>query len=265
MDNRVFWREKFPLDGHGRSPSLVLTNVGRGSRPCAFSCLEIQLSQRNDLAREACYRSFYGYRCILQEYAHSASVASNANDGQKRNLLGLIVVTTALILLSFERIVYVLVSRRPELFGALCRSSIGHYLCNEPTRALRRLFYVFKALQLSVFTGWCYYFGHDSFVAVQAGPVALVLGATALITGQILNWAVFYRLGTLGVFYGNRFGHQIPRDGSFPFSLFNHPQYVGTVTSIWGFFIISRFPCSDWYLLPMVETLYYGVGAWLEE
>ena len=137
-------------------------------------------------------------------------------------------------------------------------------ICGEPTIVVQRLFYLFKALQVSVFVGWCYYFGRGSFFAVRQGLGPVALGLTILVIGQSLNWAVFYRLGTLGVFYGNRFGHQIPRYRGFPFSLFNHPQYVGTVASIWGFFILTRFPSPDWYLLPAVETFYYGVGAWLE-
>jgi phosphatidyl-N-methylethanolamine N-methyltransferase len=176
----------------------------------------------------------------------------------------LIVVVAAGILLSFERIAYVLISRRPEAFRAICRSTAGHYLHNEPTIAVRRLFYVFKALQVSVFVGWCFYFGHGSFFAVRRGLASVALGLTALIIGQILNWAVFYHLGTLGVFYGNRFGYELPTYRYFPFSLFDHPQYLGTVASIWGFFIITRFPSPDWYVLPAVETFYYGVGAVLE-
>jgi methylene-fatty-acyl-phospholipid synthase len=175
-----------------------------------------------------------------------------------------IVVAAACILLSFERITYVMVSRRPEFVRAICRSSLG-IICGEPTIAVRRLFYVFKALQVSVFVGWCYYFGQVSFFAVRQRLGSVALGLTALIIGQSLNWAVFYRLGALGVFYGNHFGHQIPRYRDFPFSLFDHPQYVGTVASIWGFFVITCFPRPDWYLLPAIETVYYGVGAWLED
>jgi methylene-fatty-acyl-phospholipid synthase len=51
----------------------------------------------------------------------------------------------------------------------------------------------------------------------------------------------------------------------FPFSLFKHPQYVGTVLSIWGFFLVARYPQDDWWLLPALETIYYGIGAVLED
>jgi len=169
----------------------------------------------------------------------------------------------AAILLSFERIAYIWASRRPASFSASCRRGLGRIL-GEPTLALRRLFYCFKALQLSAFVAWCYYFGRGSLLLVRESLVPVTIGAMFLIFGQALNFGVFYRLGILGVFYGNHFGHEIPWCRDFPFSVFDHPQYVGALASIWGFFIAMRFPYHDWYLLPALETIYYCVGAWLE-
>ena len=71
--------------------------------------------------------------------------------------------------------------------------------------------------------------------------------------------------GNNGVFYGNRFGYETHWVKDFPFSLLKHPQYVGAVLSIWGFFIAMRFPRPDWYLLPCLETVYYFLGAYFEE
>ncbi len=82
--------------------------------------------------------------------------------------------------------------------------------------------------------------------------------------GQILNIGVFYRLGKVGVFYGDKFGYAVPWCQKFPFSLLDHPQYVGTLLSIWGFFVVMRFPHDDWYLLPALETVYYGLGVYFE-
>jgi len=94
--------------------------------------------------------------------------------------------------------------------------------------------------------------------------VPVTIGAMLVIVGQGLNIGVFFRLGALGVFYGSRFGYEIPRCREFPFSLVDHPQYVGALSSIWGFFIALRFPCHDWHVLPALETVYYVMGAWLE-
>jgi methylene-fatty-acyl-phospholipid synthase len=57
----------------------------------------------------------------------------------------------------------------------------------------------------------------------------------------------------------------LPWCRAFPFSVLQHPQYVGTVLSIWGFFLVMRFPHDDWYLLPIVETVYYALGAYFEQ
>jgi len=46
--------------------------------------------------------------------------------------------------------------------------------------------------------------------------------------------------------------------------LFKHPQYAGTLLSIWGFFLVVRFPHDDWYLLPILETGYYTLSAYFE-
>jgi hypothetical protein len=34
--------------------------------------------------------------------------------------------------------------------------------------------------------------------------------------------------------------------------------------SIWGFFVVMRFPNPDWIALPLLQTVYYVVGARLE-
>jgi hypothetical protein len=81
----------------------------------------------------------------------------------------------------------------------------------------------------------------------------------------MLNMSVFYRLGKVGVFYGRQLGYEIPWCRAFPFSLLRHPQYVGTLLSIWGFFLVMRFPHNDWYLLPTLETVYYVLGAYFEQ
>src|SRR5262249_47877308 len=86
----------------------------------------------------------------------------------------------------------------------------------------------------------------------------------AMVAGQALSVGVFWRLGRTGVFYGGQFGLRLPWSEGFPFSWFKHPQYVGAVLSIWGFFLMMRFPSVDWWILPALETAYYVAGARLE-
>jgi methylene-fatty-acyl-phospholipid synthase len=107
--------------------------------------------------------------------------------------------------------------------------------------------------------------GNGSLWPPSSDPLSLTLGAALLIGGQILNISVCYRLGKVGVFYGNKFGYPTRWVRKFPFSCLRHPQYIGALLSIWGFFLVMRFPQDDWYILPALETLYYVLGAYWEQ
>ncbi len=167
------------------------------------------------------------------------------------------------IALGVERACYVWIARAPGVFRRWCASPRLARL-GEPLVILRKLFYGFKLFQLSVSAGWCYVWGNGSLVPAARGTIALGLGGALILVGQGLNWSVFYRLGAVGVFYGDRLGHEVRWSRGFPFSVLSHPQYVGTVLSIWGLFLTMRFPHDDWSFVPAVETVYYVVGAWLE-
>lgn len=169
----------------------------------------------------------------------------------------------AAVLLSFERLCYLWIWRAPEAFRDWC-GYLGIIHSRDPVDSLRLLFYGFKALQCAVFLGWCFIYSNGALLPLSGSAVSFSLGAGLIVFGQILNLSVFYRLGKVGVFYGNRFGHQIPWCQRFPFSWFKHPQYMGVLLSIWGFFLVMRFPHDDWYLLPALETVYYVLGAHFE-
>ena len=166
-------------------------------------------------------------------------------------------------LLSLERLCYIYISRAPERFRRFCQRPVVAYL-GEPVEVLQKLFYGFKAIQFAVFLGWCYVHGEGSLSPAGRGVLPLATGGALIVVGQLLNCAVFYRLGKVGVLYGNKLGYDIPWSQAFPFSWLKHPQYVGTVCSIWGFFLIMRFPHHDWFMLPALETVYYVLGACFE-
>ena len=134
----------------------------------------------------------------------------------------------------------------------------------DSVEVLRFLFCGFKVFQFAVFIGWCYFHGNGSLLPLGGNLWSLGPGVALIVVGQTLNLSVFYRLGKVGVFYGDKFGYQVPWCRGFPFSLFKHPQYAGTLLSIWGFFLVMRFPYNDWYLLPVLETGYYALGAYFE-
>jgi methylene-fatty-acyl-phospholipid synthase len=170
----------------------------------------------------------------------------------------------AAVVLSLERICYVAIWRAPAAFQVWCAHPAVRWM-GEPVRVLQWLFIAFKALQIAVFLVWCYVHGRGDVAPPALAGAAIATGVLLMVGGQVLNAMVFYRLGAVGVFYGNRLGHTIPWCRAFPFSRLNHPQYVGTVLSIWGLFLAMRFPQADWFVLPALETAYYLAGAHLEQ
>jgi methylene-fatty-acyl-phospholipid synthase len=167
----------------------------------------------------------------------------------------------AAVLLSIERVCYAWVWRRPDAFRAFCaRTRLTG--TRDPVQALERLFGGFKVLQLGVFATWCALAGGPTFGG--GSRAAIAFGIAALAGGQILNAAVFVRLGRDGVFYGNRFGKRLPWHTGFPFSTLRHPQYVGSAVSIWGLFAVLRYPHPDWLVLPILQTVYYAAATRLE-
>lgn len=169
------------------------------------------------------------------------------------------------IALSIERLSYLWIWRNPLSFQALCARASDSI---DPVTAVQRLFYGFKAIQLVVFFAWIAghgnWFSQDEAQFLTSEPVAIALGCALGAFGQILNFSVFCRLGRTGTFYGVRFGRDVPWVRGFPFSILDHPQYVGTVASIWALFLLTRFPEPDWIVLPLLETVYYVLSARFE-
>jgi phosphatidyl-N-methylethanolamine N-methyltransferase len=177
--------------------------------------------------------------------------------------MSLVALAIAAVLLAAERACYVVIARRPDLFLAL-------YARFDPKRTssavtvVERLFFAFKGLQFGVFIAWCYiHSGRFPFPAPH-GPFVMALSWALAVAGQVLVVSTFYRLGRPGVFFGDQLGYAVPRCRTFPFSLLAHPQYVGTLLTIWGGFMLVRFPHDDWWALPLLETVYYLGGMWLE-
>ena len=165
--------------------------------------------------------------------------------------------------LSVERLCYAWVWHKPQVFQRCCSNPVIAKL-GEPVDVLRDLFVCFKTLQLGVFFGWCYIHGNGTLLQPGEDGIWIGIGGTLIAMGQLLNVGVFVQLGKIGVFYGNKLGYQVPWRQGFPFSFLRHPQYVGAVLSVWGFFMTTRFPYDDWFVLPVLQTGYYAAGAYLE-
>lgn len=171
------------------------------------------------------------------------------------------VVALAAALLAIERVCYVLAWRRPDAF---CRWAARCGIARDGVCALERCFYAFKLIQAGVFVGWWRHFATGALLPFDGGPLAIACGALLVAAGQLLNFSAAHRLGRIGMFYGVRFGHVVPRCTRFPYSVLSHPQYVGTVATIWGLFLLVRFPHPDWWIVPAIETAWYALGAVLE-
>ena len=57
---------------------------------------------------------------------------------------------------------------------------------------------------------------------------------------QALNVGIYRAIGHEGVYYGFKLGHNIPWHDGFPFNLVPHPQYVGSVLTVWGVVALVR-------------------------
>jgi phosphatidyl-N-methylethanolamine N-methyltransferase len=176
----------------------------------------------------------------------------------------------AAVLLSLERICYLWIWRQPDAFRIWYKHLDMPFFIDrligsrDPVDGLRLLFCGFKGLQCGVFLAWCFIFGNGALFPLSGSVLSFSLGVVLIVVGQILNASVFYRLGKAGAFYGERFGYEVPWCRKFPFSWLKHPQYTGALLSIWGFFLVMRFPHDDWYILPALETAYYALGAYVE-
>jgi hypothetical protein len=169
----------------------------------------------------------------------------------------------AALLLAPERLCYAWIARRPWSFRRACAAPAVAWI-GPPVSVVASLFVAFKILQSAVFLFWLCVHPGGLLRLDSPGLPALGLAGALIAAGQVLSMGVFYRLGAVGVFFGDRLGHEVPWSREFPFSWIADPQYVGTVLTIWGVFLAARFPHPDWYLLPAVETVFYVVGAHLE-
>ena len=161
----------------------------------------------------------------------------------------------AAILLSLERIAYAWISRHPTTFREWCARSLAAPMA-DPVEVVRMIFLVFKGIQGGVFLAWVYAHSGGTVLPHPGGAWAVIAGGAAVLVGQGLTATAFVRLGKAGVFYGNQFGHDVSWCRQFPYSVLSHPQYLGAVMTIWGLFLMLRFPAADWYLLPLLETVY---------
>lgn len=79
---------------------------------------------------------------------------------------------------------------------------------------------------------------------------------------QTLNISMYNAIGKKGVYYGEKLGSKVPWCTSFPFSVVSHPQYVGSVLSVWGMFALvqAQGPSTLWVIATYWSALYVVTG-----
>jgi len=79
--------------------------------------------------------------------------------------------------------------------------------------------------------------------------------------GQSLNAGIFAAIGKVGVYYGFKLGHKVPWVNGWPFDSVSHPQYVGSVLSVWALIALvwGQAPTSGLLVLGSYWTALYVV------
>lgn len=133
------------------------------------------------------------------------------------------------IVLTAPHIIYAVLYNYPNIWRTLCDRIKIH-----PSYALSVIGHVAKVLQGI----YLYKTGQiclQNVYSLTATPRTF-LSIGALCIGQTLNMSVYRALGTVGVYYGNEFGYNVPHVDGFPFRLgrlpLSHPQYWGCILSI---------------------------------
>ena len=50
---------------------------------------------------------------------------------------------------------------------------------------------------------------------------------------------IYNAIGADGVYYGFKLGKTVPWVTGFPFNVTSHPQYIGSVLTVWGCFCLT--------------------------
>ncbi len=83
-----------------------------------------------------------------------------------------------------------------------------------------------------------------------------------------MNVAAIQAIGKVGIYYGFKLGHSVPWFTGFPFNLVPHPQYVGSVMTVWGTLLLMGTPvhwAAGMQLIGTVWTLCYVASGAIEQ
>jgi hypothetical protein len=80
--------------------------------------------------------------------------------------------------------------------------------------------------------------------------------------GQALNYGVYKSLGTVGTFYGVRFGHHVPWVTGFPYNLgISDPQYWGSILTLIGSLNLLQTKNNTFYVWALILSYFYMMAV----
>eukprot|EP00884_Botryococcus_braunii_P006396 jgi/Botrbrau1/15758/Bobra.4_1s0122.1 len=112
-----------------------------------------------------------------------------------------------------------------------------------------------KGLQLVVTVLWLDSVTKNFEYKVPVDMELLGIGIIATTVGQVLNVKTFDAIGAVGVYYGVKLGHRVEWNDGFPFNVVSHPQYVGSVLTVWGLLLGAK---SIYPTIPLISTMVVG-------
>jgi methylene-fatty-acyl-phospholipid synthase len=145
-----------------------------------------------------------------------------------------------LLLLGLPYIYYTILWYFPQIWVAL----IG---ANHPSETMASVAHALKGVQAYALYTLCKdHFLMPSQWIEELGQTVVICSVFLFVLGQYLNYSVYNALGTNGVYYGIRFGIDIPWCYDFPFNIswLKHPQYVGSILSVVAAVPLMQIPLS---------------------
>jgi len=120
-------------------------------------------------------------------------------------------------------------------------------------------------LQFSAVSIWYLQRNPAGIDVTAIDPLLAAIALTLFVGGQALNIGIYKAIGHPGVYYGFKLGHTVPWVDGFPFNVVSHPQYVGSVMTVWAAVVMlwGQAP-FDMPLLATYWTALYVLTGWQE-
>ena len=167
-----------------------------------------------------------------------------------------------LFLISIPHWLYAFIWIKPKLYMKLSRKYLSDKL--EPIVTFTYLASLLKPVQFIAFLAW--YCTIGSISNIQLDVFKVLISLSMIVFGQILNVGIYKAVGANGVYYGIKLGKKIPWCTGFPFTVVDHPQYVGSVLTAWGGIILlmTNDHLPELYYIMAYIPLLYTISGYIE-